>query len=118
MFRDPYRITVALPAFAWATHRELGPSRLIVRLIYIWQIRDSPFFDVLMGDARRYDAWATQIASGDVMGREVFYQAPLYPYFLGTIYAIAGHSLLIVRVCQALLGTASCVFLALTARRL
>ena len=91
---------------------------LIVRLIYIWQLRDSPFFDVLMGDARRYDAWAMQIASGDVIGREVFYQAPLYPYFLSIIYAIAGRSLLIVRVCQALIGAAACVLLALTARNL
>ena len=39
-----------------------------------------------MGDARRYDSWATEIASGDVMGRDVFYQAPLYPYFLGALY--------------------------------
>jgi Tfp pilus assembly protein PilF len=91
---------------------------LVIRLVYVWQIHDSPFFDVLMGDARRYDAWATQIAGGDVIGRDVFYQAPLYPYFLGAIYAIAGRSLLIVRVCQALIGTASCVLLALTARRL
>ena len=53
-----------------------------------------------MGDARRYDAWAAEIAAGDLMGREVFYQAPLYPYFLGTIYTITGRSLLIVRVCQ------------------
>ena len=90
---------------------------LIVRLVYVWQIRDSPFFDVLMGDARRYDSWATEIAAGDLIGRDVFYQAPLYPYFLGTVYAIAGHSLLVVRVCQALIGTASCVFLALAARR-
>ncbi len=89
-----------------------------MRLIYIWQIRDSPFFDILMGDARRYDAWARDIAGGDVIGRDVFYQAPLYPYFLGTLYAIAGRSLLLVRVCQAVIGTASCVLLAMTARRL
>ncbi len=96
----------------------VGAIALIVRLVYVWQIRDSPFFDVLMGDARRYDAWATQIAAGDVIGRDVFYQAPLYPYFLGAIYAIAGRGLLIARICQALIGTAACVFLALTARRL
>jgi tetratricopeptide (TPR) repeat protein len=84
----------------------------------VWQIRDSPFFDVLMGDARRYDSWATEIAAGDVIGRGVFYQAPLYPYFLGALYAIAGRSLLMARVCQAALGTAACVLLALTARRL
>ena len=71
-----------------------------------------------MGDARRYDAWAMQIASGDWIGQDVFYQAPLYPYFLGSLYAIAGHSLLMVRVCQAVIGTAACVLLALAARRL
>jgi tetratricopeptide (TPR) repeat protein len=91
---------------------------LFARLSYVWQIRDSQFFDVLMGDARRYDSWASQIAAGDWIGQEVFYQAPLYPYFLGTFYAIAGHSLLAVRVCQAAIGTAACVLLALTARRL
>jgi tetratricopeptide (TPR) repeat protein len=91
---------------------------LTVRLIYIWQIRESPFFDVLIGDARRYDSWAAQIAAGDWIGRDVFYQAPLYPYLLGSLYAIAGRSLLAVRVCQAFIGAAACVLLALTARRL
>ena len=91
---------------------------LFARLSYVWQIRDSQFFDVLMGDARRYDAWASQIAAGDWIGQEVFYQAPLYPYFLGTLYAIAGRSLLTARVFQALIGTAACALLALTARRL
>ena len=36
----------------------LSAVALTVRLVYVWQIRESPFFDVLMGDARRYDAWA------------------------------------------------------------
>ena len=29
------------------------------RLVHLWAIRGTPFFDVLMGDARSYDAWAT-----------------------------------------------------------
>ena len=48
----------------------------------------------------------------------VFYRAPLYPYFLGALYTITGHSLLIVRVCEAAIGTTSSVLLALTAHRL
>ena len=28
---------------------------VVVRLVCVWQIRQSPFFDVLMGDARQYD---------------------------------------------------------------
>src|SRR5207253_5324075 len=44
---------------------------LTLRLIHIWQIRRSPFFTVLLGDARRYDAWAQRIAAGDWIGRDV-----------------------------------------------
>src|SRR5438876_5844482 len=90
---------------------------LAVRLVYLWQIRRSPFFDVLMGDARSYDAWAMQIAGGDWIGRGVFYQAPLYPYLLGALYTIAGRSLLGVRIVQAAIGSAACVLLALAGRR-
>ena len=53
---------------------------------------------MLLGDAHGYDEWARRIAGGDWIGSEVFYQAPLYPYFLGVIYAIAGRDLLIVRI--------------------
>ncbi len=106
------------PVDSSETSSLLSIIALTVRLVYIWQIRQSPFFDVLMGDARRYDAWAMEIASGDWIGQDVFYQAPLYPYFLGSLYAIAGHSLLMVRVCQAVIGTTACVLLALAARRL
>jgi Flp pilus assembly protein TadD len=89
-----------------------------IRLLHIWQIRRAPFFTVLMGDARGYDDWARQIAAGDWVGKEVFYQAPLYPYFLGTIYAALGHSLLAVRLCQAIVGASASVLLGLAARRL
>jgi tetratricopeptide (TPR) repeat protein len=81
-------------------------------------MRASPFFPVLMGDAHGYDDWAQRIAGGDWIGHEVFYQAPLYPYLLGVIYAIGGRSLLVVRIIQAIVGSASCALLALAASRL
>ena len=89
-----------------------------VRLLHIWQIRSSPFFDTLLGDANGYDLWAQRLAGGDWVGTEVFYQAPLYPYFLGAIYSIFGRDLLVVRIIQALIGSASCVFLGLAGARL
>jgi tetratricopeptide (TPR) repeat protein len=89
-----------------------------VRLDHIHNIRDTPFFAWLLGDARSYDAWALRIAGGDWIGRDVFYQAPLYPYFLAAIYRIAGHDLYTVRIVQALIGSASCVLLASAVRRL
>src|SRR4051812_15199714 len=69
---------------------------LLIRLVHVWQLRASPFFDVLMGDARGYDEWARRIAGGEWIGRDVFYQAPLYPYFLAVIYKVFGHDLLAV----------------------
>src|SRR6266545_5538320 len=82
---------------------------LVVRLLHVWQIRAAPFFSVLMGDSRGYDEWARRIAGGDWFGHEVFYQAPLYPYLLGTLYSIAGRDLLIVRLGQAIIGSSACV---------
>src|SRR5262245_11726329 len=71
-----------------------------------------------MGDARGYDEWAQRIAGGDWIGRDVFYQAPLFPYFLASIYWLAGRSLMIVRLVQAAIGSCSCVLLAVAASRL
>jgi tetratricopeptide (TPR) repeat protein len=80
-------------------------------------MRQSPFFDALLGDARSYDAWGHRIAAGDVIGRDVFYQAPLYAYFLGAIYACGGN-LLAVRVWQAIVGAGACALLARAGERL
>jgi 4-amino-4-deoxy-L-arabinose transferase-like glycosyltransferase len=91
---------------------------LAARLIHVWQLKGSPFFDTLLGDANGYDLWAQRLAAGDWIGSEVFYQAPLYPYFVGVVYALFGRDLLIVRVVQALIGSASCVLLGLAGARL
>ena len=91
---------------------------LIIRGIHLWMMRDSPYLLVLMGDARAYDEWAMRLASGDWIGHEVFYQAPLYPYFLGLIYAIAGRDLLVVRIVQMVIGAASAALLADAAARI
>jgi 4-amino-4-deoxy-L-arabinose transferase-like glycosyltransferase len=59
-----------------------------------------------------------RIAAGDWIGKDVFYQAPLYPYFMGLIYTVAGHDVLAVRICQAVLGSISCALIAHAAWRL
>jgi tetratricopeptide (TPR) repeat protein len=91
---------------------------LTVRLVHLFQIRRAPFFALLMGDARSYHVWAERLAAGDWIGGEVFYQAPLYPYFLGLVYSLAGQSPTIVRLCQAIIGSLACVWIALAAWRL
>ncbi len=91
---------------------------LLVRLVHLWQMSRAPFFDLAFGDGASYDAWGQELASGNWIGDRVFYQAPLYPYFLGAVYALFGHDLLIVRICQAVLGAGACGLLAAAAARL
>ena len=91
---------------------------LAIRLVHVWQLRSAPFFGLTMGDAQSYHAWGLEILAGDWLGSEIFYQAPLYPYFLGAVYALFGADLLAVRVVQSVLGAASCALLAVAAGRL
>ena len=91
---------------------------LAVRLIHLWYMNASPFATVLLGDARAYDTWARELAAGNWVGREVFYQAPLYPYLLGAVYAVVGHDLGIARGVQALIGAGACVMIAAAGARL
>jgi tetratricopeptide (TPR) repeat protein len=90
---------------------------LAVRLVYLAQVQGSPLLSILMGDSRQYDEWAWRIARGQWLGTEVFYQAPLYPYFLAVVYRIAGHEPVIVRAVQAVMGALSCALLGLAGRR-
>ncbi|MCG3129508.1 MAG: hypothetical protein FLDDKLPJ_00241 [Phycisphaerae bacterium] len=92
-------------------------AALLVRLVHLACIRDVPFFDVPVGDARAYVDWGRRIAEGDWIGSEPFYQAPLYPYLLGVIFRVTGPSLLAVRLIQSVMGGLSCVLLAGAAGR-
>ncbi len=103
--------TLALPAFIFFL-------ALTLRLIHLFEIRRAPFFNLLIGDGRAYDLWAQRIAAGDWIGQDVFYQAPLYAYFLGAIYTLAGRDLLVVRLVQAVMGSAACVLVAAAGARL
>ena len=91
---------------------------LALRALHLWQLRDSPFLIAKLGDAVVYDAWARSIAAGDWLGHQVFYQAPLYPYFLGVVYTSLGDDPLLVRGLQGLLGALACALLASAGARL
>jgi len=91
---------------------------LAVRLLYLYEVSDSPLWLVLMGDARSYDTWAHTLTDGDWLGQEVFYQAPLYPYFMGVVYAIFGDGPWALRIVQCVLGATGCVLLAIAGARL
>jgi 4-amino-4-deoxy-L-arabinose transferase-like glycosyltransferase len=66
---------------------------LALRLAHFLAVHDQPFFAQLAMDGQEYDRWAQDIASGQWIGSQAFFQAPLYPYVLAVVYAIAGHRL-------------------------
>jgi 4-amino-4-deoxy-L-arabinose transferase-like glycosyltransferase len=89
-----------------------------LRVAHILALRHLPLFDGLILDSWMYDDWARRIAAGDWMGGErVFYQDPLYPYFLAGMYVLFGRDLLLVRLVQAAFGVVTCGLVAAIGRR-
>ncbi len=81
-----------------------------IRLLHLLQMKaHSPFYDLPAVDGALYDAMGQKIAGGDWLGTGVFFVNPLYPYFVGFIYAIFGHSYTILKLIQVVIGSANCV---------
>lgn len=90
---------------------------LVLRLFHVQQTSTLPTVQQALGDSRGYLDWAMRLAQGDWYGTETFYQAPLYPYFLGVLIALGGPSLTWIRIVQAILGAFCAGFLGGAARR-
>lgn len=100
---------------SWWT-RERGFELLLFLLAFglrAWSVGEYehlyPLADAPAIDEASYDAWARAIAAGDWIGKEVFFQEPLYPYSLAVLYALFGPELLVVRIAQALMWALTCV---------
>nr|AGD93292.1 hypothetical protein orf514 [uncultured bacterium]AGD93321.1 hypothetical protein orf514 [uncultured bacterium] len=101
-------------------HRDLAwvaLAALLLRIVYLFELRGEALIAVPVGDGWQYDEWARRIAAGEWLGAQAFYQTPLYPYLLAVIYKTFGHSLMAVRAIQAGLGVAACVLLGIAGRR-
>jgi 4-amino-4-deoxy-L-arabinose transferase-like glycosyltransferase len=91
---------------------------LALRFVYHFEMRDTLLARSLQLDEQFHDRWARSIAAGDVIGKGVFFRAPLYPYILGLLYAVFGASAEIPRIIQHLLGGGSIILIYLFARSL
>jgi tetratricopeptide (TPR) repeat protein len=89
----------------------------LIRFIYLNQIKSSPLFDVPLLDAQYHDQWAQAILKGQDFEKGVFFRAPLYPYFLASVYKIFGHNFYIARLIQLIIGSLSCVLVYLIGKK-
>jgi tetratricopeptide (TPR) repeat protein len=97
------RNPAALARFGWPLALFLLSAAL--RAIHLATVVDSKYFTHLGLDPLFFDEWAKRIAAGDWLGGGIFYQDPLYPYFLGALYSLFGvHHVPAVAV-QLLLGS-------------
>jgi len=93
---------------------------LLLRLWFVVEMRGTPFSTVSpqMIDAWYYHLQALDILEHSLIGTEVFFLRPLYPYLLAGAYAAFARSLFAVQMLQTLLATGSCLLLYAAARRM
>jgi Flp pilus assembly protein TadD len=84
---------------------------LALRLIYLAQTADSPLVRGTYVDTQWHAEWAQAVARGDLLEDKPFFRAPLYPLFLGLVYALTG-SFIAARAVQHVLGAVACVLAA------
>ncbi len=89
---------------------------LLLRISFLIQLQDSPFFSHPLLDSTFFDLRAQEILDGRLFSDDYLFN-PLYPYFLAGIYRLFGHSLYTPRLIQAILGALSCVLVVLIGRQ-
>jgi 4-amino-4-deoxy-L-arabinose transferase-like glycosyltransferase len=85
-----------------------------IRILFVIEWMGLPYGHIPFLDANSYDQWAQSIAGGAWLRHTAFYQNPLYPYVLGSLYKAFGPSLAMVSYLQAAIGALTCAIVART----
>ena len=94
------RLAGALPG--WAAPASVILLAFALRVIYVLQQgAANPLFDAPVLEPRYYVEWARALASGQPYYEGPFFRAPLYPWFLGILFALFGEGYLLPRLVQA-----------------
>jgi len=85
-------------------------TAFFLRILYLFQLKDHPFFLHPLLDFTYFDLRASEILAGRFFNEDFLF-SPLYPYFLAVIYNITGHSLFVPRLVQAILGAVNVILI-------
>jgi tetratricopeptide (TPR) repeat protein len=88
-----------------------------LRAAHVLSSQASPLFESPQMDALYHVEWARAVAAGREYQDGPYFRAPLYPWFLGAVFALFGQGLLVPRLVQAALGGLSTVLTHRIARR-
>ncbi len=69
-------------------------------------------------DSYFYLQWAEDIVRGNVLGKEVFYALPAYPYFLSLAYIVSGGETFYLILIQIVIGAINCGLIYILGKRL
>jgi tetratricopeptide (TPR) repeat protein len=101
--------TTSRRALAWAGLAGICLLALALRLAFLWETSRGPFGEpgYLPIDARLYHAWAIDWLAGSWPTPRAYYRPPLYTWFVGLVYAVAGPDPAAVKIVQSGLGAAT-----------
>jgi len=107
---------LAVPEWAWVA--ALGGLALALRLVYVFQVKDTSLVSPEELDPGLYYNWAREIAAGDWRGKAAFVQSPLYAYLLGVVMMFLGTGVGMILVLQSCVGVGTTMLTYLLGRRL
>jgi Tfp pilus assembly protein PilF len=89
----------------------IAAAGLIVRLVYLYQIVESPIFPMMATDSEYFDTIARYLLKGDWGHPDTIFLNPFYPIFLAGIYALCDGGPVAVIAVQVLLDCVSILLL-------
>jgi 4-amino-4-deoxy-L-arabinose transferase-like glycosyltransferase len=90
---------------------------LVLKVGFLFIVRDNPFVTGLTNDESYHVEEARAILSDGPLRDDAFYFAPLYPYLLAGLFAVAGERISTVLVIQSVLGALNATLVLLLAGR-
>jgi tetratricopeptide (TPR) repeat protein len=91
---------------------------LCIRGFYLYESSANPTFEAPISDAQTYHDLASQLAEGQGMTREFFWQPLFYPLYLAVVYYFSDLSIFCVKNVQVILGCFTCVLTYFLAKRI
>ena len=91
---------------------------LALRLLGLWSLSGTIYFDFLLWDERIYHEWASRIADGTFQSKSVYEFPPLYAYMAAALYRVLGPDPVFLRFLNVGFGVLACGFVYLIGRSL